>query len=42
MASCISLKNKMAAKISGVLTDLSGTIHVENTVMPGAIQALKR
>ena len=42
MASCISLKNKMAAKISGVLIDLSGTIHVENTVMPGAIQALKR
>ena len=42
MVSSMSLKNKMAAKISGVLIDLSGTIHVENTVMPGAIQALKR
>ncbi|CAH3024146.1 unnamed protein product [Porites evermanni] len=42
MVSSIFLKNKMAAKISGVLIDLSGTIHVENTVMPGAIQALKR
>ena len=33
---------KMAAKIRGVLIDLSGTIHIENTVIPGSIQALKR
>lgn len=32
----------MAAKIRGVLVDLSGTIHVENTVIPGSIQALQR
>ena len=32
----------MAAKIRGVLIDLSGTIHVENSVIPGSIQALKR
>lgn len=32
----------MAAKIRGVLVDLSGTIHVENTVIPGSIEALKR
>ena len=32
----------MAAKIRGVLIDLSGTIHIENTVIPGSIQALKR
>ena len=31
----------MAAKIRGVLVDLSGTIHVENTVIPGSIEALK-
>ena len=35
-------KFKMAAKIRGVLIDLSGTIHVENSVIPGSIQALKR
>lgn len=35
-------KYKMAAKIRGVLVDLSGTIHVENTVIPGSIEALKR
>ena len=42
MVSSRSAKNNMAAKISGVLIDLSGTIHVENTVIPGSIQALKR
>ncbi|KAJ7389030.1 Haloacid dehalogenase-like hydrolase domain-containing protein 2 [Desmophyllum pertusum] len=31
----------MAAKIRGVLVDLSGTIHVENTVIRGSIQALQ-
>lgn len=35
-------KFKMVAKIRGVLIDLSGTIHVENSVIPGSIQALKR
>lgn len=38
----VSDKIKMAAKIRGVLIDLSGTIHIENTVIPGSIQALKR
>ena len=40
--SATSPKYKMAAKIRGVLVDLSGTIHVENTVIPGSIEALKR
>lgn len=42
MVSKHTSKYKMAAKIRGVLVDLSGTIHVENTVIPGSIQALKR
>ena len=40
--SATTSKYKMAAKIRGVLVDLSGTIHVENTVIPGSIEALKR
>ena len=40
--SATTSKHKMAAKIRGVLVDLSGTIHVENTVIPGSIEALKR
>ena len=42
MVSKHTSKYKMAAKIRGVLVDLSGTIHVENTVIPGSIEALKR
>ena len=33
--------SKMAA-IRGVLVDLSGTLHIDNTVIPGSIEALKR
>ncbi|XP_057338610.1 haloacid dehalogenase-like hydrolase domain-containing protein 2 [Microplitis mediator] len=32
----------MANKIKTVLIDLSGTIHIDNTVIPGAIEALKK
>ncbi|XP_045102925.1 haloacid dehalogenase-like hydrolase domain-containing protein 2 isoform X2 [Portunus trituberculatus] len=32
----------MAKRIAAVLIDLSGTIHIEDTVIPGAIEALKR
>jgi len=28
--------------IKSVLIDLSGTLHVENTAIPGAVDALKR
>ncbi|CAB3982818.1 haloacid dehalogenase-like hydrolase domain-containing 2 isoform X1 [Paramuricea clavata] len=30
------------AAIRGVLVDLSGTLHIDNTVIPGSIEALKR
>ena len=30
------------ARARAVLVDLSGTLHVENTVLPGAIEALDR
>ncbi|XP_028393530.1 haloacid dehalogenase-like hydrolase domain-containing protein 2 [Dendronephthya gigantea] len=30
------------ATIRGVMVDLSGTLHVENTVIPGSVEALKR
>lgn len=29
-------------QIKTVLIDLSGTLHVEDTALPGAVQALKR
>lgn len=32
----------MARRIAAVLIDLSGTIHIEDAVIPGAIDALKR
>lgn len=32
----------MAAKKLAVLLDLSGTLHVEDTAIPGAIEALRR
>lgn len=32
----------MAKQITTVLIDLSGTLHIDNTVIPGAAQALKR
>ena len=32
---------KMAA-IRGVMVDLSGTLHIDNAVIPGSIEALKR
>lgn len=32
----------MAKRIAAVLIDLSGTIHIEDAVIPGAIEALKR
>lgn len=32
----------MANKIKAVLIDLSGTLHIDNTVIPGAIEALKK
>lgn len=32
----------MARRIAAVLIDLSGTIHIDDTVIPGAIEALKR
>ena len=34
----------MAVRIGlrAVLIDLSGTLHVEDTVVPGAVEALKR
>lgn len=28
--------------IKAILIDLSGTLHVENTAIPGAVDALKR
>jgi ribonucleotide monophosphatase NagD (HAD superfamily) len=30
------------AAIKAVLIDLSGTLHVENTAIPGAVDAMKR
>ena len=30
------------ARARGILVDLSGTLHVENTVLPGAVEALDR
>ena len=35
---------RMAGKIpvKAVLIDLSGTLHVEDTALPGAVEALKR
>ena len=32
----------MANKIKAVLVDLSGTLHIENTVTLGAVEALER
>jgi ribonucleotide monophosphatase NagD (HAD superfamily) len=32
----------MSAKIAAALIDLSGTLHVEDVVIPGAIEALRR
>lgn len=32
----------MKNKIKSVLIDLSGTIHIDNTIIPGAVEALKR
>ncbi|XP_068218808.1 haloacid dehalogenase-like hydrolase domain-containing protein 2 [Palaemon carinicauda] len=32
----------MARRIGAILIDLSGTIHIDDTVLPGAIEALKR
>nr|XP_012219236.1 PREDICTED: haloacid dehalogenase-like hydrolase domain-containing protein 2 [Linepithema humile] len=32
----------MAKQITTVLIDLSGTLHIDNTVIPGAVQALSR
>jgi len=32
----------MAKQITMVLIDLSGTLHIDNIVIPGAIQALNR
>lgn len=32
----------MANKIKAVFIDLSGTIHIDNTIIPGAIEALKK
>ncbi|XP_034945128.1 haloacid dehalogenase-like hydrolase domain-containing protein 2 [Chelonus insularis] len=32
----------MTNKIKAVLIDLSGTIHIENNIIPGAIEALKK
>lgn len=32
----------MAKQITTVLIDLSGTLHIDNTVIPGAVQALNR
>ncbi|KAL0100308.1 hypothetical protein PUN28_019580 [Cardiocondyla obscurior] len=32
----------MAKKITTVLIDLSGTLHIDNTAVPGAVQALNR
>lgn len=32
----------MSNKIKAILIDLSGTLHIDNNVIPGAIEALKR
>ncbi|EZA52288.1 haloacid dehalogenase-like hydrolase domain-containing protein 2 [Ooceraea biroi] len=32
----------MAKQITTVLIDLSGTLHIDNTIIPGAVQALNR
>lgn len=32
----------MAKQITTVLIDLSGTLHIDNTIVPGAVQALHR
>lgn len=32
----------MAKQIKMVLIDLSGTLHIDNTVIPGAMEALNR
>ncbi|KAK8725143.1 hypothetical protein OTU49_010719 [Cherax quadricarinatus] len=32
----------MAKKIRAILVDLSGTLHVDDTVIPGSIEALKK
>lgn len=32
----------MSMRIGAVLIDLSGTIHVEDAVIPGSIEALKK
>jgi len=32
----------MSSKITAALIDLSGTLHIEDTVIPGAIEALQR
>ena len=29
-------------KVNAVLVDLSGTLHIEDTEIPGSIQAVKR
>ena len=34
------INNKM--KVNAVLVDLSGTLHIEDTEIPGSIQAVKR
>jgi hypothetical protein len=38
---CAGFLFKMAA-IRGVMVDLSGTLHIDNHVIPGSIEALKR
>lgn len=32
----------MAKSIKSVLIDLSGTLHIDNNVIPGAVEALER
>lgn len=32
----------MTKQITTVLIDLSGTLHIDNTIIPGAVQALNR
>jgi len=40
---CVLVENiSMAARIGAALIDLSGTLHVEDSVIPGAIEALRR
>jgi len=35
-------QKSMTARIAAALIDLSGTLHIEDSVIPGTVEALRR